>query len=127
MLHTTTTTVAAGAASSSGLSDAISYVIDHPELLPTGVTLTAIATAVTLGWSKIKHIVKNLEGLDNLAHPADTASSDERLAKLEGRVASIQRVVNRELNPNGGTSIRDRVIRTEVLLESLKEMLKDSK
>ena len=117
-----TTTLPSGSAAASGVSDAIAYVIAHPELIPTGLTITAIATAVALGWTKIKHIIKNLEGLGDI--DANAVADSDRLSAIEKSVEDIKKVVNRELRPNGGESMRDRVIRTEERVRALKDDVK---
>ena len=117
-----TTTLPSGSAAASGVSDAIAYVIAHPELIPTGLTITAIGTAVALGWTKIKHIIKNLEGLGDM--DTNAAADSDRLSAIEKSVEDIKKVVNRELRPNGGESMRDRVIRTEERVRALKDDVK---
>lgn len=36
-----------------------------------------------------------------------------RLSAIEGKVTAVEKVVSRELTPNGGDSLRDRVVRIE--------------
>jgi len=38
--------------------------------------------------------------------------------RLSGRLSAIETVIDRELNPNGGKSLRDRVVRIEAQLDA---------
>ena len=94
-------------------TSAFNYILAHPELLPTGLTITTILTAVILGWNKIRHILTNLE---NLPQGEDRTRYNERLTAIESNVDDIKTIVNRELRTNGGESMRDRMIRVETIL-----------
>ena len=54
----------------------------------------------------------------------NAAADSDRLSAIEKSVEDIKKVVNRELRPNGGESMRDRVIRTEERVRALKDDVK---
>ena len=108
----------------------------EPLALLAEIGIAIIVGLLAWGATSARKLIRKLEGHFNRLeeHIEQSAESEarveaaleergdvgERLDALENCVRGIKRVIDRELKPNGGTSLRDRVVAIEALMRDKK-------